>query len=217
MIALGIGFLALLMAGLLIAVLYRHSCVAALAVVAMLGVELALAAGGVLGQWARRPPPFMVMMAVLFALTLWLALSPLGGKIVATTPLWMLIASQAFRLPLELVMHQAAVEGLMPIQMSYAGSNMDIVTGATAIVAALLVKWKIAARAVATIWCVLGLALLFNIIQIAVRSTPVFRAYGEDRLNTWIADVPYVWLPGVLVPVALLAHVLVLRRLRSAI
>lgn len=217
MIALGIGFLALLMAGLLIAVLYRHSRVAALAVVAMLGVELALAAGGVLGQWARRPPPFMVMMAVLFALTLWLALSPLGGKIVATTPLWMLIASQAFRLPLELVMHQAAVEGLMPIQMSYAGSNMDIVTGATGIVAALLVKRKIAARAVATIWCVLGLALLFNIIQIAVRSTPVFRAYGEDRLNTWIADVPYVWLPGVLVPVALLAHVLVLRRLRSAI
>ncbi|MBS1829046.1 MAG: hypothetical protein JST93_27330 [Acidobacteria bacterium] len=217
MVALGIGFLALSMGGLLMAALFRHSRVAALAVVIILAVEWMLASVGVLGQWARRPPPFMVMMAVLFALTLWLALSQLGGKIVEATPLWVLIASHAFRLPLELVMHQAFIEGLMPIQMSYAGSNLDIVTGATAIVAAALVRAKVLVRAVATMWCVLGLALLFNIVQIAVRSTPVFRAYGDDRLNTWIADVPYVWLPGVLVPVALLGHVLVLRRLRSAI
>ncbi len=147
MVALGIGFLALLMAGLLMAALQRHSRIAPLVVVAVLVAEWALASMGLLGQWARRPPPFMVMMAVLFALTLWLGLSSLGGKLAAATPLWLLIAVQAFRLPLELVMHQAAMEGLMPVQMSYAGSNMDIVTGATAVVAALLVRARVAARA----------------------------------------------------------------------
>lgn len=215
MVAVGIGFLALLMAGLLMAALYRHSRILPLVLMVVLVAEWALASMGVLGQWARRPPPFMVMMAVLFALTLWLGLSRLGGRLAASTPLWVLIAAQAFRLPLELVMHHAAVEGLMPVQMSYAGSNMDIVTGATAVVAAVLVRAGMAARAVATVWNVLGIALLFNIIQVAVRSTPVFRAYGDDRLNTWIADVPYMWLPGVLVPVALLGHLLVFRKLRG--
>jgi len=38
-------------------------------------------------------------------------------------------------------------------------------------------------------------------------------AFGPDRLNTWIADPPYIWLPGVLVPAALFGHLLTWRKL----
>jgi len=32
-------------------------------------------------------------------------------------------------------------------------------------------------------------------------------------LNTWIADPPFIWLPGVLVPAALLGHLLLWRKM----
>ena len=61
----------------------------------------------------------------------------------------------------------------------------------------------------------MGSILLFNIIVVAVRSAPIFAAYGQDRLNTWVAYAPFVWLPGVLVPAALLGHLLLWRKLLS--
>ena len=48
-------------------------------------------------------------------------------------PLWILVAVQGFRLPLELAMHRLYERGIMPEQMSYSGRNFDIVTGATAL------------------------------------------------------------------------------------
>ena len=41
-------------------------------------------------------------------------------------------------------MHRAATEGVMPMQMSYSGQNLDIVSGVTAIV----VAWMMARRTV---------------------------------------------------------------------
>ena len=101
----------------------------------------------------------------------------------------------------------------MPAQMSYSGWNFDIVTGIFAIPVALLALRARPPRALITAWNVVGTALLVNIIAIAVASTPTFAAFGPDRLNTWVADAPYVLLPCVLVPAAVFGHVLVWRKL----
>ena len=37
----------------------------------------------------------------------------------------------------------------------------------------------------------------------------------KSHLNTWVADAPYVWLPGVLVQAALWGHLVIWRKLRS--
>jgi len=69
------------------------------------------------------------------------------------------------------------------------------------------------------IWAfdVIGFALLVNIVAVAIASLPTVHAFGEapERLNTWVAFAPFVWLPTVLVPGALLGHVLLTRRLRA--
>ena len=43
------------------------------------------------------------------------------------------------------------------------------------------------------------------------------RAFGDDprHLNTWVLYFPYVWLPAVLVIVALAGHLVVTRALRA--
>ena len=91
------------------------------------------ASSGILREWHRTPPPFMFLVAAILALALAITYSHLGTRIVATIPLWVLVLVQAFRLPLELAMHDMYERGIMPVQMSYSGLNFDIITGATAI------------------------------------------------------------------------------------
>ena len=54
-----------------------------------------------------------------------------------------------------------------------------------------------------------GLLLLANIVVVAILSAPLpFRQFFNEPANTVIADFPWVWLPGVLVPVAYALHLL---------
>src|SRR6187399_1117150 len=90
--------------------------VPALAVIAgLMAVQLALASSGLLREWDRVPPPFLLMMLATIAVTLTAALSPFGLRLATALPFGALIGFQAFRLPLELVMHRAATIGLMPV------------------------------------------------------------------------------------------------------
>ena len=154
-----------------------------------------------------------LMFACILGGALALGLSPLGRALALRIPLWALVAVQGFRLPLELVMHQAAEEDVMPVQMSFSGLNFDIVTGITAI----FVAWALtrgAPVALAFAWNVLGTILLSAIAVIAILASPMMQAFGPDNLNVWVTVFPFVYLPGVLVFAALAGHVIVFRRLR---
>lgn len=185
-----------------------------------LGAGVWLLATGVLGQTGflaggeGLPPRFVIVMVPMFALPVLLGLSHVGQRL-ANAPFALLVGFQAFRLPLELVMHQAAIEGTMPEQMTYTGMNFDIVTGATALVVALLAAGGLAPRWLLWAWNALGTALLVAILIIAVASLPAFAAFGREpaQVNTWIAYFPFVWLPAGLVSAAVLGHVLLWRRL----
>lgn len=139
------------------------------------------------------------------------------GSALAQAPLAVLVGFQGFRLPLELVMHQAALERTMPLQMTYTGSNFDIVSGLSAVLVGALAARELAPRWLLLAWNALGSVLLVLILVIAVASLPSFAAYGREpaRLNTWVAYFPFVWLPAGLVSAAVLGHVLLWRRLWS--
>lgn len=194
----------------------RAAVVAVLAILAWLGLTGWFAARGVLAQFDAVPPPFGILLPLCLAAGTAVALSPLGKALIQCFPVWMLIGVQVFRLPLELTMHRAAAEGIMPVQMSYSGLNFDIITGATAPLVALLCVVGRAPRALLWIWNLLGFVLLVNVVGVALLSTPMFHRFGTapHQLNTWVAYLPFVWLPAVLVPCALAGHLLVARSLR---
>lgn len=175
----------------------------------------ALAAGsGILRRFDSTPPPFAALIVAVLVLGIGVPCSSLGTLLVRGLPLWALVGSQVFRFPLELLMHRAYVEGMMPVQMSYSGWNYDVVTGISAGLFGLWLARGSAPRVIVGAWNVLGLLLLANIVTIAILSTPLFRWFGDDRLNTFVAYPPFVWLPAVLVTAALMGHILVWRRLR---
>jgi hypothetical protein len=212
--ALALGVAALFVLAVLSVCRRRAAFVAAGVSAGWLALSYALSASGLLARFDLRPPPFAFMFVTVIAAGLALGLSPLG-KALSRLPLVWLVGVHAFRLPLELVMHQAAVEGVMPVQMSYSGYNFDIVTGASAAFLAALIARGKAPRALVVAWNALGSVLLVVIAAVAFAGTPMIRAFGDapEDVNSWVAHPPFVWLPAILVLAAIAGHVIVARRL----
>jgi hypothetical protein len=219
LVQLGIPGLALLVVGLVTLGVARSSgrraaALFALAAATWLAFTGVLGASGFLADFNSRPPHLLLLLLPTLVGTVRLGSSRLGTNLSRLPPA-ALVGLQSFRLPLELVMHRAATEGTMPEQMTFTGHNFDIVTGATAIVVALLAARGKAPRWLLLGWNLMGSVLLLAILVVAVASLPTFGLYGREppRLNTWVAYFPYVWLPAGLVSAALLGHVLLWRRL----
>jgi hypothetical protein len=193
---------------------WRRTLIAGAGIAVWLAAQAAAALSGWLGQFDKRPPPLVIWFGSMLVMTLALAWSRFGRRFADKVPFVALIGFQAFRLPLELVMHRAAVAGIMPNVMSFTGYNFDIVSGATALPLAFLAWRRPLPRPVIVLWNVTGQLLLIAIVIIAFAATPVFRAFGDDQLNTWVTEFPYVWI-AVMVAAALFGHVVTLRKLMA--
>lgn len=184
---------------------------AVVAAVVWLAATAGIGLSGVLLQTDARPPPFLIVLLLSGGVAVVIGVSDVGAAL-SRLPLWWLVGLNAFRLPLELVMHAAAVEGVMPRVMSFDGRNVDIVAGAAAVVVAVALR-RGASPAWAWAWLVGASATLVNVIVVAVLATPVVRFFGDDEVNVWVAYAPFVWLPTVLVATALAGHLVLARAL----
>jgi hypothetical protein len=122
---------------------------------------------------------------------------------------------QAFRLPLELVLHRWYREGSMPLQMTYEGHNFDIVTGlaAVAVIVVALVRRTDVPRGVALAFNVLGSALLLGVIAIVLQSSPIPLRTYEGLPILLGFHLPYAWIAPVCVAGAMAGHVILWRKL----
>ena len=194
----------------------QFTAIAIAVIVAVMGVSALLASMGVLRNFSSVPPPLIRVLLPTTLLTIGLAFSPFGTRLIRGLPLAALIGFQVFRVPVELLLHALNAVGALPEQMTFDGMNPDVLTGFTAPLIA-WIAWRGKLPPIATlVWNVAGLALLLNIVVIAMLSVPgplqYFHAAPGNRI---IAEVPYVWLPTVLVPGALFGHLLVFRSLRQ--
>ncbi len=172
-----------------------------------------LSASGVL-EAPTAIPPAMGFIGSSVLVVLAIALSPVGKRLSEATPLVVLIGFQAFRVPLEVILHVWYEQGTMPQQMTWEGANIDVVSGLAALV--YLIWWSLREPPVAVAWAanVLGLALLLNVMRVAVTSTPIFlRTYMNDPPVLLAYHFPYSWIVPFCVAGALLGHILTFRAL----
>lgn len=188
-----------------------RAAVCAAILVGWIAIPATLALQGMLNRYAPWPPPAMFMVMVLTAATIGLTASPVGAALSDSLGLPSLVGYQAFRIPVEWWLHRLFEDGAVPIQMTYAGRNLDVITGVTALVLAL---WLVVAhppRWVVFAWNLVGLALLINIIAVSALSTPAVHYFLNGPPNLLLSGFPSVWLPSFLVQAALAGHVLVFR------
>ena len=170
---------------------------------------------GALQDFSGTPPLILVILLMSLIMTFTIAFSRIGLLIIEGAGIVWLVAFQGFRVLVEVFLHQMYSEGIVPEQMTYSGLNFDILAGLSAMMMGYqLSKKKVGPKAV-FIWNVLGLALLINIVVIAILSMPLpIRMFDDEPANTFVAYVPYVWLPTFHVQAALFGHLLVFRALK---
>ncbi len=164
----------------------------------------------------RGSPQLALYLACCNGMALALALSPVGRTIVKRVPIVWLVGFQAFRLPLELVLHSWYEQGTLPVQMTFEGHNFDIFTGIAALFVAIVLSWVPLSTAAQWRWVLgfnlLGTGLLAAVVRIAVLSTPwALRSYTNDPPVQLVFHSPYTWILSVCVAGALAGHVLVFR------
>ena len=94
--------------------------------------------------------------------------------------------------------------------MTWTGQNWDIISGTAALICApLATRYRITAR-VANI---VGLALLVNVIRVAILSSPLPFAWGQQPPLLLALHLPYAFIGPVCVGGALFGHVVLTRAL----
>lgn len=189
----------------------RDAGVAAVAVILWVGL---LSVPTMLG-WVSADEPLPaapLQVTFLSVVAVGLVVSPLGTRLANGLPLAFLVGVQGMRLPLEIVLHWWADEGVAPPQMTWTGENIDIVAG---IVCLGLAPFADRSRAAAWLSQIVGIALLANVFRVVVLSLPTpLQSFDEPLLLPFF--VPTAWIATVCVMTAVLFHGLAVRRLLGA-
>ncbi len=169
-----------------------------------------VASGALASVSPGNPFPLLLFFGAVNGVSVITALSPCGRWFSTGVPLSLLVAFQAFRLPLELVLHAWAVQGTIPMTMTWSGSNWDIVSGSVALIAAPFVGRH---RAIAWAVNLIGLVLLLNVLRVAMLSSPVSFGWKVEPPLLLALHLPYALIAPVCVGGALFGHVVLTRAL----
>ena len=158
-------------------------------------------------------PPRMPLMVILPTLIASILITGLKSfrSILQNTPAWLPVYFQSFRILVELLIFGAYLNGVLPQRVTFEGLNFDIIVGISApIIAYLYMKKKISALFLLS-WNVFGL-LILTLTGYAFLTAFYQYDFATISQNTEFFHIPYLLLPGVLLPLAIFLHIFSLRQ-----
>ena len=172
---------------------------------------------GFYSDFEAFPPRFLFLLTPGVLAVIILTSTAKGRKFFRSWDVKWLTFLHVVRIPVEIVLFAVYTTGLIPEIMTFSGYNYDIISGISApiIYYLVFVKKSLGYKAL-FIWNMVCLALLVNIVAIAVLSAPTpFQQLALDQPNVGVTYFPLVWLPAVVVPVVLLAHLVSVLKLKD--
>ena len=151
-------------------------------------------------------PPLLAILALF---------STAAGRrwIKSLSPRWLTLL-HVVRIPVELVLFWLFLYKTVPQSMTFEGRNFDIVSGLTAPFIYYFGYFRNRlSRTVLLGWNLGCLGLLINIAFIAVRAVPRGTFMAGSPPNIAVLHFPFLFLPAVIVPLVLFAHVATIRQL----
>jgi hypothetical protein len=185
---------------------------------AWLGLQALVALSGFYTVTSTLPPrplalvaPPVVLIALLFG-------SARGRRYLDGLYLPALTLLHVVRIPVELVLYSLYVHRAVPELMTFAGRNWDILSGLSApVIYYLVLRRKLLGPGWLLAWNIIALGLLLNIVANALLAAPTpFQRFAFEQPNVAILHFPFNWLPAVVVPLVLLAHLAAIRQLLAA-
>lgn len=155
---------------------------------------------GVLSDFTKFPPRVVIVLVAPMIGLLTVLFSNSTREVLMNIPAKSLVGLQFFRVFVEILLWILFLQNLLPVQMTFEGRNFDVLSGLTAPFAAYFLANN---RIGLVVWNIFSLALLANILAVAVLSMPTpFRYFMNEPANTIVTTFPFIWLPGLLVPLA---------------
>jgi hypothetical protein len=198
--------------------IFRKIAVLLAAWLLLLGI---LSIRGFFADFSRLPPRLMLALLPPLPVVLFFIRSRTGKQLLHHIQAQWLIYLQAFRILVEIAIWLLVRNGSLPVQMSFEGRNFDILSGLLAFpVGYYCYVKKTWPPVIALLYNIAGLVLLVNIVAISALSMPgPLRAFHNQPDSSLLTRFPFIYLPGLLVPLAYTLHILSLwqwRHLRPA-
>ena len=161
------------------------------------------------------PPRFAFLLGPPTLFIIILFLTKKGRRFIDSLSLRWLTILHSIRIPVEMILFGLFLHKLIPEIMTFEGRNPDIISGITApiIYYFVFIRQGLSKR-VLLVWNIICLALLVNIVTIAILSAPfAFQRFAFDQPAVGVLHFPFIWLPCCIVPLVLLSHLASIRQL----
>lgn len=194
----------------------KYALPVSLGLLLWMGIQSGIAFSGFLLEGLMDlPPRFPILVLPPLILILYLFTSKKGKAFVDSLPQARLTYIHSVRIPVEIVLYWLFLNAAVPELMTFAGRNFDILAGITApIVAYVGIQKGLFGRGALLAWNFICLGLVMFIVANAILATPTpVQQFGFDQPNVAIFYFPFVWLPGVVVPIVWFAHFASIRAL----
>ncbi len=193
----------------------RQSKTTLIVLLIWMALQAGLGLTGFYQQTDSVPPRFPVLIIPPALLLIALVLTRRGRQFIDNLRLDRLTLLHVVRIPVEVVLFWLFVGGVVPQVMTFEGRNFDILAGITAPIVYYFgfINRKLS-HTILLVWNLVCLGLLTNIVLTAALAVPSpLQQIAFEQPNVAILYFPFVWLPSVIVPIVLLAHVSALRQL----
>lgn len=184
---------------------------------AWIAVQGIIATTGFYTNEQTIPPRLALAVVPPLLAIVYLMTSKRGKQFVDSLNARTLMILHIVRVSVEMVLLWLAIHKTIPHLMTFEGRNFDIISGLTAPLIYYFgyVTGKLH-RSLVLIWNLLCIALLVNVVTIAILAVPTpFQQLAFDQPNIAVLYMPFIWLPAVLVPLVLFSHLVCIRQLFS--
>ena len=194
----------------------KNKATTAIVLVVWLAVTGILSFREVFQNTATIPPRLMIGIAPALFFIILLLVTKSGKRFTDGIDLRKLTLVHIVRVPVEITLFMLSTNKLIPELMTFAGRNLDILSGITAPIM-YLVCFKGSAvknRKLLLIWNFICLGLLLNVVINAILAAPFpFQQFAFDQPNIAVLYFPFTWLPFFIVMIVLYSHLAAIRQL----
>ncbi len=182
-------------------------------------LQLLVTSTGFYEETMVLPPRFLLLIGPNILAILFLFYHKNGieirNKIDAEKLFWI----HPVRILVELCLFGLFLQNAIPKLMTFEGSNLDILIGLSSLLVIYLVsKNKINSSKYLLIWNHIGFVFLANIVFTAMLAAPTpFQQISFEQANIGVFKFPFTLLPGLIVPLVLLSHLLSINKLKQNI
>lgn len=158
-------------------------------------------------------PPRMPLFVVIptFLMMGWVISRPWFVELADRMPAHYLIYIQSFRIAVELVIYGTFLDGLVPERVTFEGINFDILVGITALPFGFLVQRNVLSSKAIIGWNLAGMGVL-SLTVYSFISYVYFIGPDPWFSMSSFTTLPFLYLPGFLMPFAMCLHYVSIRQ-----